>query len=215
MQRLFCRASNGHPVSNGGLVRCTRPVGPWSYLLPQQLLGPLFSALISKSRNFSFFPSGHALSCSPSPFHVVSALHLSLSPLVLHLISIFYLPAPLFPPSKGLQLLPLPCPACTLTYTPFPPFHLCPNNTLCYFVCVVGIWIRDQEVSDLKSQEIYLNFIVTVMMATTNVWQVASSDPLLWHKHYCYSNFQMRLRDLEKDAVIHWRLVTPRSTFAS
>ena len=131
------------------------------------------------------------------------------------LISIFYLPAPLFPPSKGLQLLPLPCPACTLTYTPFPPFHLCPNNTLCYFVCVVGIWIRDQEVSDLKSQEIYLNFIVTVMMATTKVWQVASSDPLLWHKHYCYSNFQMRLRDLEKDAVIHWRLVTPRSTFAS
>ena len=96
------------------------------------------------------------------PFRMVSARLLSLSPLVLHFISIFYLPAPLFTPSKGFLLLCPPCPACTLTYTPFPPFHLCPNNKLCYFVCVVGIWIRDQEVSDLKSQGIYLNFIVTV-----------------------------------------------------
>lgn len=136
---------------------------------PRLVLGPLFSALISNSRNFSFFPSCHPFACSPSPFHVASARLLSLSPLVLYFISIFYLPAPLFTPSKGFLLLCPPYPACTLTYTPFPPFHLCPNNKLCYFVCVVGIWIRDQEVSDLKSQGIYLNFIVTVRTVTRNV----------------------------------------------
>lgn len=120
--------ANGHLVSNGGSVRYPRPVGPW-----KQAAFMLSSAPTASFRNFWFLPRCHSFSRPPPPFHVASALHLHLSPLVLHPISIFYLPAPLLSPSKGLLLPPRPRPPCILTSTAFPLFPLCPDFTLCYF----------------------------------------------------------------------------------